>query len=317
LDANGNTYGYRFVNGSAGTAATTLAVLTNGTHALQQIMFGTAWTTSGIYRQGGGLITCDGPGGLTLATGAVESMFFAINNVEKMKLDSTGNLGIGTNPACALNVYGTNTAARGQLSIDASSSDARMTFYTAGTFRMGVGVSSTAMTFDPQNNQNYVFSGTGHVSLLGGQIKFPATQNASADANTLDDYEEGTFTPVFSFAGGTTGMETSCSGTYVKIGKVVTVYIFFILTTKGSSTGQARFASLPFTSAASQYGVGCLLNNLYAVTLTGQLAVNQWNTPGTTTIECWAINNGAQSALTDTGFSNSTQFYPLFTYVTT
>lgn len=161
---------------------------------------------------------------------------------------------------------------------------------------------------------------TGLLDLSGasaGQIKFPATQNASADANTLDDYEEGTFTPVFSFAGGTTGMATSVSGNYVKIGKVVTVYIYFILTTKGSSTGQARFTSLPYTSAASQYGVGCVLNNLYGVTITGQLALNQWNTPGTTTIECWAINNGAQSTVTDTGFSNSTQFYPLFTYVTT
>jgi hypothetical protein len=167
LDANGNTYGYRFVNGSAGTAATTLAVLTNGTHALQQIMFGTAWTTSGIYRQGGALLTCDGPGGLTLATGAVESMFFAINNVEKMKLDSTGNLGIGTNPACALNVYGTNTASRGQLSIDASSGTPRMTFYEAGTFRLGVSVSSTEMTFDSQNNQVFKFYGTGGVSVVG------------------------------------------------------------------------------------------------------------------------------------------------------
>ena len=36
----------------------------------------------------------------------------------------------------------------------------------------------------------------GLITIAAGQIKFPSTQNASADANTLDDYEEGTFTPV-------------------------------------------------------------------------------------------------------------------------
>jgi len=110
LDANGNTYGYRFVNGSAGTAATTLAVLGNGTNALQQTMFGTAWTTSGIYRQGGALLTADGPGGLTLATGAAQPIYFGINSVEKMRLDTSGNLGIGGTPANqVLNVFATST----------------------------------------------------------------------------------------------------------------------------------------------------------------------------------------------------------------
>jgi hypothetical protein len=155
------------------------------------------------------------------------------------------------------------------------------------------------------------------ISAAGaGQIKFPASQNASADANTLDDYEEGTWTPVFSFAGGTTGMATNCSGTYVKIGKVVTASIYFILNTKGSSTGQARFASLPFTTVAGQYGAGCVVNNLYNVTLTGQIAVNAWNTAGTSVLDCWALNDGTMSTLTDTAFSASSQFYPLFTYIT-
>jgi hypothetical protein len=96
LDANGNTYGYRFKNASAGTAATTLAVLDNGTHALQQTMFGTAWTTSGIYRQGGGLIVCDGPGGLTFATQAVQPIYFAINSTEVARIDTSGRLQVGT-----------------------------------------------------------------------------------------------------------------------------------------------------------------------------------------------------------------------------
>jgi hypothetical protein len=39
-------------------------------------------------------------------------------------------------------------------------------------------------------------------STSGAGITFPATQSASSDANTLDDYEEGTFTPVYSPASG-------------------------------------------------------------------------------------------------------------------
>jgi hypothetical protein len=83
-----------------------------------------------------------------------------------------------------------------------------------------------------------------------GQIKFPATQNASADANTLDDYEEGTWVPSISFVGGTTGITYgSRVGRYVKIGRVVTAQGYVALTSKGSSTGAARLTSLPFTSA--------------------------------------------------------------------
>ena len=39
------------------------------------------------------------------------------------------------------------------------------------------------------------------INLTGGQIAFPATAVPSADANTLDDYEEGTFTPTILLGG--------------------------------------------------------------------------------------------------------------------
>ena len=64
-----------------------------------------------------------------------------------------------------------------------------------------------------------VVSGT--TPSLNG-IAFPATQSASADANTLDDYEEGTWTPTQ--GGGLTVVGTfSSSGTYTKIGRTVTI----------------------------------------------------------------------------------------------
>src|SRR5690606_37688120 len=48
-------------------------------------------------------------------------------------------------------------------------------------------------------------------------VKFPAAQIASSDANTLDDYEEGSFTPTLTFGGGSTGIAyTSRVGRYQK-----------------------------------------------------------------------------------------------------
>ena len=50
-------------------------------------------------------------------------------------------------------------------------------------------------------------------------VAFPATQVASADANTLDDYEEGTFTPTQ--ANFTVTGTPTLTGRYTKIGRFI------------------------------------------------------------------------------------------------
>ena len=68
-----------------------------------------------------------------------------------------------------------------------------------------------------------------------------------ADANIIDDYEEGTFTPVMKFGGSNTGMSVgSMAGIYTKIGRMVYGTLRFTMTGKGSSTGQLAFHDLPF-----------------------------------------------------------------------
>src|ERR1035437_5252288 len=85
-----------------------------------------------------------------------------------------------------------------------------------------------------------------------GQIKFPASQNASADVNTLDDYEEGTWTPVIGGSTGTSGQTYSVQvGYYTKIGKFVTASFYLVLSAKGTITGNAQIQGLPFTSDAT------------------------------------------------------------------
>lgn len=66
------------------------------------------------------------------------------------------------------------------------------------------------------------FTPIGLLDLSGssaGQIKFPSAQNPSSDANTFDDYKEGTFTPLI-IGTGTAGAGTYSTqvGHYVKMG---------------------------------------------------------------------------------------------------
>lgn len=80
-------------------------------------------------------------------------------------------------------------------------------------------------------------------SLPTGQVKFPGTQNASSDVNTLDDYEEGTWTPGV----GGSATYTTQAGTYTKIGRLV--HIRGTMTINAIGTGStSTISGLPFTS---------------------------------------------------------------------
>lgn len=94
---------------------------------------------------------------------------------------------------------------------------------------------------------------TGLMDCTGGQIKFPAVAVPSADANTLDDYEEGTFTPAFSFVtpGSQSITHSTQSGRYTKIGNRVDIRIIIAASvTKGTGSGLFTVTGLPFTNEA-------------------------------------------------------------------
>lgn len=103
--------------------------------------------------------------------------------------------------------------------------------------------------------------------IINGQIVFPATQNPSADPNTLDDYEEGAFTPTIIGTGAAgVGTYTNQIGRYTKIGRQV-FFEILLSWTAHTGTGNMQIAGLPFTSAATQNTpVSCAYN---AITYTG------------------------------------------------
>lgn len=111
--------------------------------------------------------------------------------------------------------------------------------------------SSNALAFAGASS-GYSFDALVDISgAAAGQIKFPATQNASSNANTLDDYEEGTWTPI---DGSGAGLSLSGSGTYVKVGQSVTA-AFNLAYPATADANTAVIAGLPFAFDAVQDGV--------------------------------------------------------------
>jgi hypothetical protein len=81
-----------------------------------------------------------------------------------------------------------------------------------------------------------------------GGLAFPATAVSVADANTLDDYEEGTWTPAYAtgFSAVTYGART---GTYTKIGRFVKLNLY-INAGSATASGNISITGLPFATGS-------------------------------------------------------------------
>ena len=103
-------------------------------------------------------------------------------------------------------------------------------------------------------------------STSGAGITFPATASASTDANTLDDYEEGTFNSTVYYNTSVTatsfGTTLTIQGGYIKVGKMVQVNFPYIDRdgTFGGSNVVIFYMSLPF-AVGTFAGPGILTNN--------------------------------------------------------
>lgn len=94
------------------------------------------------------------------------------------------------------------------------------------------------------------------VMASGKGIDFSATSDATGKTSeVLDDYEEGTWTPVAIGASSNPSAPSTAVGKYTKIGRLVTVdfYVGWPSTGASAGSGNLSISGLPFNSAASGY----------------------------------------------------------------
>jgi hypothetical protein len=194
---------------------------------------------------------------------------------------TNGKLGIGMTPSNILDITQTQNAGSIVQLQNASAGTSAFSTYQMfnGTAAVGFRLNGSGFTtagLDRQNGAKIETNGAGGLTLntganqpiyfgvnsvevarlnttpalelTCGQIKFPATQVSSADANTLDDYEEGTFTPTL--GDGTNNYTLSIGeGSYTKISNQVIWHALLIWTSIGSAgASQLRIGGLPFAA---------------------------------------------------------------------
>lgn len=143
-----------------------------------------------------------------------------------------------------------------------------------------------------------------------GQVKFPATQNASANANTFDDYKEAAFTPIVNFGGASVGVTYAASGqigTVTKIGNRVFFSVHIVLTSKGSSTGTLTIDGLPTAAIATggHDSAGSPYLNFVSATV---VSAFWYIAAGGAGFNLWYMNAGSIAAITDALCTNGSAF---------
>ena len=145
----------------------------------------------------------------------------------------------------------------------------------SGTYGTSVYVEKVIMNFSNQNvswatgwsmSRSTTLSGYTDVVTVNGSVNgipfkptipTSGTGAYSTDPNTLDDYEEGTWDPT---PGGLTSISYGYrQGTYVKVGRIVTVFWDFTINSS-SGSGSSFLYGLPFTVANDQAGYSVALH---------------------------------------------------------
>jgi len=223
--------------GASGTATLASATITGAATV------GTTLGVTGVSTLASATITGLATVGTTFAVGTVTPDIFGRFYTRSVGFDSSGSTILQIN---GTSYGGVDLGAAGvrTFSMTSSATDANISTVTNIPILFGIN-GTEAMRLN--STANLVLKG-GTVAANGVGVTFPATQVASSDANCLDDYEEGTFTPNI----GGTATYTTQTGAYTKIGNRVYVSVRLVILLAG--TGEDfRISGLPFASGAGQW----------------------------------------------------------------
>jgi hypothetical protein len=209
------------------------------------------------------------------------------NNFGNSRLCVQGTAGTGTPDV----TIGTPVNSGGNTNLAIGRSAATNGYIYLDAYKAAVGGAELALN---SINGGTVLIGLSTLVAAGGclQLKsgitFPATQVASSDANTLDDYEEGTW--VGTLKGATTDptIAVTATGRYTKVGRLVSVQISFSNVNTTGASGDAYIIGLPF--ANSSITVHGSAASYLALTFSGYLGSEA--DPGGTNISLFDIRSG-------------------------
>jgi len=187
-------------------------------------------------------------------------------------------------------------------------------FYGNGQASFGGGETAIGASGELNTNQNLVLNN-------GGKgIKFPASNTGNADANTLDDYEEGTWTPRLNGWSGSSYVNVTNSlgasyekGRYLKIGRTVTLFIEYHWTSMPIANGNPWYIyDFPFPINNVSASAGSI-GRLEGVTDPWNVAI--WDQSNSTTV--FYIHRHPSSGGITGAFGNSGKLIATITYTTT
>ena len=136
-----------------------------------------------------------------------------------------------------------------------TASTARMQIGATGGVSIGnttdAGATNLSVTGTTSSGGNITSTAGNFISSTSGKgIDFTAAGSGTGTKYILTNYEEGTFTPVYSQISGGAITYTTQTGTYVRIGRQVTAYFFIAVNTNTHTVGNAA-VTIPFTAGFS------------------------------------------------------------------
>jgi hypothetical protein len=236
--------------------------------------------SSGSLKVGNGTqavrLYADADEATVLADGAVDMRFYT-NGSEKMRLDTSGRVGIGTASPGGLSaaannlVVGSGSGNEGLTIFSASDGEASIYFADGTTgneaYRSYIVCqhASDNLVFGTAGANRWTINSSGNLVANGTAIDFGSTNTTTGvtvTGSTLDHYEEGTWTVTND--GDATGVINASDATYTRIGNIVTVRATFTVTTNFTSNKIGGLPYLPATNSISNSTSGTPVMTLSA-----------------------------------------------------